>query len=660
MKEHGHENSKAQTDGISDDSCMAIEELVEKYEVESRFRKYSGTWAKAVTVIAVSMSLFHLYTAGFGSLMFIKQRAVHLAFLLILAFLLYPATAKSPKERPSTLDLCLAVLAAMAALYNVFYFDALNLRGGIANFRDYFWGVICMLLVLEAGRRALGKELPILAIVFLLYALFGDRIPGVFGHTGFTAKRIIYHMFLSSEGLFGITLGVSATYIFLFILFGAVLGETGMARFINDFSTAIAGHAPGGPAKIATIASGLLGTINGSAVANVATTGSFTIPLMRSIGYAPYFAGAVEAVASTGGQIMPPVMGAAAFVMAEFLGESYTRIMIGAAIPALLYYLACYMMVHLEASRTGLKGLPREQLPNLKEVVKARGHLVIPVVAIVYLLLQGRPPLFAGFWGIIVALITAQLRASTRLSLPSLIKALEMGARGAVSVGLACATVGFIVGVTGLSGFGLVLGDNIVSLAHGNVAATLALTMIAALVLGMGLPTTACYIVAATVAAPALIKIGVLPLAAHMFVFYFACLSNLTPPVALAAYTGAGIAGASPGKTGWTAVRLGIAGFIVPFVFVYSPVLLFEAPNIGVLVLAAATACIGVVALAVAAEGFLFEKVSLLERGLLFAGALTLIVPGLATDLIGLVLVGAGIARQVMNIRRRRIQTVEG
>ncbi|MGI6604926.1 MAG: TRAP transporter permease [bacterium] len=611
------------------------EAMMEKFDTESRFRKYTGFWAKVVAVIAVSMSLFHLYTAGFGTLVAMKQRSIHLAFLLALAFLLYPATSKSPKDRPTFWDFVWLVIGVSSSVYLVLFFDAFSIRG-TAVFSDHFFGVLAIVSVLEAARRTVGKELPLLAIVFWLYGLYGYHIPGILGHTGFTFKRIVYHLYLSSEGIFGIALGVSATYIFLFILFGAFLGETGMAEFINKFSMAVAGRSPGGPGKVAIVASALLGTINGSAVANVATTGAFTIPLMKSVGYRPTFAGAVEAVASTGGQIMPPIMGAAAFVMAEFLGIQYSKIMVSALIPAVLYYIAVFVMVHLEAIKTGLVGLSKDQLPDMKQVFRTRGHLIIPLILIVYLLMSGKTPLYAAFYGILSTIATSWLRKETRLTLSGLMKALEGGARSSIGVGIACAVVGNIVGITSLTGLGLVIGDNIISLAGGSVFLTFFLTMVVSIILGMGLPTTACYIVAATIGAPALVKLGVDPLPAHMFVFYFAALSNLTPPVALAAYTGAGIAGANPSQVGWTAFKLALAGFLIPYIFVYSPVLLLVGGSPLEIIQAIMTSIIGTVALAAAVQNFFLGQLNLVQRALLFAGALTLIIPGTLTDLIGL------------------------
>ena len=621
-------------------------EIMEKYDAEARFRKHKGIMAIIVTSIAIAMSAFHFYTAGFGLLTAMKQRGIHLAFLMTLTFLLYPGSKKeSSKNRVTVLDMIWMVAGVASSLYIVFFFDAFALRGTALD-RDIYFGILMVVVLLEAARRTVGVELPILSIIFLLYGFFGHNIPGVLGHTGFSYKRIFYHLYLSSEGVFGIALGVSASFIFLFILFGAFLGETGMAEFINKFSLAIAGRSPGGPGKVSVLASGLMGTISGSAVANVVTTGAFTIPLMKSVGYKPHFAGAVEAVASTGGQIMPPVMGAAAFVMAEFLGTSYSKIMISAILPAVLYYLAAYLMVHLEAQKTGLKGLPKEQLPKIKPLLKTRGHLILPLFIIVFLLVSGRTALYSAFYGIISIVVISWVNKETRLTLKGFLKAMELGAKGAVGVGIACGVVGIVIGITSLTGLGLVIGDNIVTLAGGNLFLTFFLTMVVCIILGMGLPTTACYIVAATIAAPALVKLGVPQLSAHMFVFYFACLSAVTPPVALAAYAGAGISGSSPSKVGWTAFRLALAGFIIPYIFVYNPILLLIGGGIFETALAIVTSIIGVCVLAMAVQGYMIANLNIIQRVILFGGAMGLIIPGVATDFIGFAVMAAVYAWQ--------------
>lgn len=627
---------------INEEPSEATEQVLRKYEAEARFRKFTGTLAKIITVIAIAMSLFHLYTAGLGVFEAIKQRSIHLTFVLVLVFLLYPANKKSPKDRVTPFDVMLVALSLFAGVYLMAIYDDLANAGGVYTRMDIWVGGLLCLLVLEAARRATGKELPIMALLFVAYALFGDLIPGQFGHRGYSLDRIIEHMFLTTEGIYGVALGVSSTYIFLFILFGAFLSETGMAKFFNALAMAVAGGSPGGPAKVAIFASGLLGTINGSAVANVATTGAFTIPLMKSIGYRPHFAGAVEAVASTGGQIMPPVMGAAAFIMVEFLGMTYTQIMISAIFPAFLYYLACWAMIHLEALKEGLQGLPKDQLPKAGMVMRQSGHLTIPVIAIVALLLYGLTPLYAAFFTILITVAASYIKKDTAIGLAGILKALEGGARSAVGVAMACAVVGFVVGVSSLTSLGLTFGANIIDLSGNNLMLMLVLTAVTALILGMGLPTTACYIVAATIAAPALIKIGVQPLVAHFFVFYFACLSNLTPPVCLASFTAAGIAGASPYKVGWTSTRLGVAGFLVPFLAVYSPMLLFQGSyNTITLIEALITATVGIIALSAALENWLLRECTLLERAVLFCGSMGLIIPGLWTDIFGLGVVAA-------------------
>ncbi len=633
MKKENNTPSEREDQNIS--AVEDVEKVLEKVDTESRFRKLVGKWALVAAFIAIAMSCFHLYTSGFGTLMAMKQRSVHLAFLLVLTFLLYPASKnRSPKGRPSVLDMIWIGLSLTSSLYIFFMFDAFSIRGTAIPL-DIVMGTILIVCVLEGARRTVGKELTILAILFLLYGFFGEYIPGVLGHTGFRFKRIVYHLYLSSEGLFGIALGVSSTYIFLFILFGAFLSETGMGRFIKDLAMSLAGRAIGGEAKVSIVASGLMGMINGSAVGNVAATGTFTIPLMREAGFRPVFAAAVVAVAGTGGMIMPPVMGAASFIMAEFLSVHYSKIMLAAAIPAFLYYLAEYAIIHIEAVKSGMTPVKKEDVIPFKKVMKERGHLLIPIIVIVWLLMIGRTPLYAAFYGIISSVVVSMLRKETRLSPRSFLKALEDGARGSVGVGMACAVVGNIIGITNLTGLGLVLGDNIVSLAGGTVIGTIFLTMVVSIILGMGLPTTACYIVTATIAAPALIQLDVNPLAAHMFVYYFACLSNLTPPVAIASYGAAGISGQRPSEVGWTGFRISLAAFLIPFTFVYSPQLLLVGGTFFSTLLAFTTSVIGVIAIAAALQSYFAGPLNRIQVLLLFGGSVCLIFPGIVTDVAG-------------------------
>ena len=642
-----NESQEPVIDIISEEEA---EKVLEKADAESRFRKYTGMWATAITVIAVAMSLFHLYTSGFGTLMAMKQRSVHLAFLALLTFLLYPGSKRAPRERPSVVDYAWLALSLSSSLYILFAFDAFSIRG-TAVMSDYVMGTILIVCILEATRRTVGKELMILSIIFLAYGYWGEYIPGVLGHTGFTFRRIVYQLFLSSEGIFGISLGVSSTYIFLFILFGAFLTETGMGRFIKDLAMSLAGRTIGGEAKVSIVASGLMGMINGSAVGNVAATGTFTIPLMTGAGFKPVFSAAVVAVAGTGGMIMPPVMGAASFIMAEFLGVHYAKIMLAAAIPAVLYYLAEYAVIHIEAVKLGMKPIPREEIIPIKKVMRERGHLLVPIIVIVYLLLIGRTPLYAAFYGIIASVAVSFITKETRLTWKAFLKAMESGARQSVGVGIACAVVGNIIGITNLTGLGLVLGDNIVSLAGGSILITTFLTMIVCVILGMGLPTTACYIVTATIAAPALVKLGVNPLAAHMFAYYFACLSNLTPPVAIASYGAAGLSGQSPSAVGWTGFRISLAGFLIPFTFIYNPDLLLVGGNYFSIALSTVTSLVGVVALAASLQNYLYVPMNILQRLGMFIGSILLIFPGMATDAAGIALVAGVFFWQRMQAR---------
>jgi TRAP transporter 4TM/12TM fusion protein len=474
-------------------------------------------------------------------------------------------------------------------------------------------------------------------------------------------------MYLGTEGIFGTPLEVSSTFVFMFILFGSVLEKTGMGRFIIDLSLALAGWSTGGPAKVAVVSSGLMGTISGSSVANVCTTGMFTIPLMKSVGYKPFFAGAVEAVASTGGQIMPPVMGAGAFIMAQFLGVSYIEVAIAAIVPALLYYFAVIVQVHFEAKRLGLVGLSRDQLPKMGRLITERGFLLIPLIAIIYFLIAGYTPLMAAFVGILVSfflswikfgiswLVTGkmQLDSETLLTPKRVLGAFESGARGALSVACACACVGMVVGMGTLTGLALRIAGAIVTLAGGKLILTLFFTMCASILLGTGLPTTANFIVTSTMAAPALLQLGVPPMAAYMFVFYFGIAADLTPPVALAAYAGAGIAGADPMKTGVVAFKLALAGFLVPYIYVYNPMLLFIDATPMMMVQAIITALIGVFLLAMCTIGHYKAPLHWIMRALALVGALGLLDPGTKTDIIGLALLALLYAVQTIKAKKQ-------
>jgi TRAP transporter 4TM/12TM fusion protein len=624
------------TDIEVESAQIDLDELRRRFDTEARTRTLSGWQYKLVLIVAIALSLFHFYTSGFGLLLAIKQRAFHLALVLLLVYMLYPASGKSRKDSIPWYDFILGGIAAYVVLYHVIYFDYIVMRAGLPTSMDLTVGFLGIILLLEATRRVSNPILPCIAIFFLLYCYFGRSFPAMFAHRGFSIQRIINHMYMGTEGVFGIPLGVSSTFVFMFILFGSFLEQTGMGRFIIDLSMALAGGSTGGPAKVAVLSSGLMGSISGSSVANVCTTGMFTIPLMKSVGYKPYFAGAVEAVASTGGQIMPPVMGAAAFIMAEFLGVPYIHVALAAVVPALLYYFAVIVQVHLEATRLGLKGLPREKLPKIMPLLKKKGHLLIPLIAIIYFLLSGYTPLKAAYYGILSTLAVSFLSRETRMTIPKFIEALDSGARGALGVACACATVGIIVGTATLTGLGLRIASAIITLSGGVLIFSLLLTMVACILLGAGLPTTANFIVTSTMAAPALLQLGVAPMAAYMFVLYFGIAADLSPPVALAAYAGAGIAGSDPMKTGGTAIKLALAGFLVPYIYVFNPMLVLVGFKAIPFTVSIGTALLGVFLLGMGSIGFYKTKMPLWVRAVALAGALNLLVPGLRSDLIGI------------------------
>lgn len=607
---------------------------------KTKRRRFKGSIKVFVTAIAIIMSSFHLYTAAFGTLGPIQQRSVHLGFVLTLIFLLYPATKRSPMDRPSIID-WIFIFLSIAATGNIYFrYKTLALSGGLYTETDIFFGILTLIVVFEAARRTIGYALPILSSIFFIYAFVGRYIPGPLMHSGFSLKRVIQHLYLTTEGIFGQILGVSSTYIYLFILFGAFLAATGMSEFFNDLALSLAGHTRGGPAKVSVLSSAFMGTISGSTSANVVTTGSFTIPLMKKTGYQAHFAGGIEAAASAGGQIMPPVMGAAAFIIADSLGMPFVQVLGAALVPAILYFSGVWTIVHLRASKMGIEGLPKNQLPNLRNVILSRGHLIIPIIGIIYMLLKGYNALYAAFWGIILAVGSSLLRKETRINLKLLLQAMEKGALNAVPVAIACAIIGVVIGVTSLTGAVLALGSAVLKLSGGYLFTTLLLTMVVAIIMGMVFPTTACYVLTSAVAAPALMRLNVLPIAAHLFVFYFGILSTITPPVAVGAYAAAGIAGSDPSKTGWAAAKLAIAGFIIPYMFVYSPdLLILPGATLAKIIPVAITAIVGVIALGATAEGFFWGPLNLLQRLLLLIGALLLIKSGLYTDILGLCLV---------------------
>lgn len=661
MSEHQEQLPKTDENrsAMSSIEMLDIEENLKKYDSESVLTENRGIMARVVTVMAMVLSLFQLYLASpWGTMPSAKARAIHLGFVIALIFLNVPIA----KKKDGTLvnfvpwNIICAATAITCNFYLYGRIDPIAANGGVLTQLDYAVCVMIIFLVLVAGRRSIGMVMCVLPILFLLYAHFGKVLPGILHHRGFGIPRLLKQMVTSSEGIYGIPLGVSCSTIFLFVLFGAFLSETGLSELFTNVALAIAGDRDGGPAKVSIVASGFLGMINGSAAANVVTTGAFTIPLMKKLGYQNHFAGAVEAVASTGGQIMPPVMGAAAFIMAEYLGVSYRTIIIYAIIPAILYYVALWINVDLEAKRAGLKGYPKDQLPKIAEELKLRGHMLLPVAILIALLMMNYSASYACFLSIVALIVVSSLKKNTRMNLKSLVKALENGAKQGMSVAIATAVCGMIVGVVNLTGIGLQLANMIIKAAGGSMFFTMLFTMLACVVLGMGMPTSAAYIVAATVATGAMTSLGVAKAAAHLFVLYYAALSAITPPVALASYAGAGIAGASPNKVGWTAVRIGLLAFVIPFIFVYSPELMMLEGNVLQIIWAFISACIGCYCLGGATVGYYKCNLKIYERAALLVGALCLVISGPITDAVGISLLALVLLAQ--RVRLKKASTV--
>ncbi len=626
--------------------------VLRKYDSESNTRTLTGVMARIVSAIAIAFSIFQLYTSLFGVLDAHLQRAVHLGFGMALIFLMYPSRNSWSRSSVHPVDVVLAIVGAAMPLYVVVFYGELVLRAGQITQTDMAIGTLGVLMVIEAARRVVGWPIVIVSIAFMIYGFAGPYMPDMLAHRGLDIGDMVSHLYFTTEGIFGIPLGVSSTFIFLFILFGAYLETTGLGKFFIDIANAVAGWASGGPAKVAVLSSGLMGTVSGSSVANVVGTGSFTIPMMKKMGYSKEFAGAVEAAASTGGQLMPPIMGAAAFLMAEFIGVPYFDVVKAAAIPAVLYYAGVWIGVHLEAKKNGLRGIPRNELPKFSELFVERGHLALPLAGIIYLLVAGYSPTRAALAAIVLAIFASFLRKSTRMKPMEIIEGLEKGAKGVLGVMIACATAGIIIGVVTKTGVGLKMAGALIDLAGGQLLPAMFFTMITSLILGMGVPTTANYVITSTIAAPALIQMGVPIMAAHLFVFYFGIIADVTPPVALAAYAGAGISGGNPMKTGVVASKLAVAAFVIPYIFVLSPALLMINTTAGELIWALITSIIGMIGLGAAMIGYFLAPVNPLLRLAFFVGGLMLIDPGLLTDVIGFGLLGAGTLFQMMKRKR--------
>ncbi|MDR1660052.1 MAG: TRAP transporter permease [Desulfovibrio sp.] len=628
------------------------QKLIEDLDKESHTRKLASPFVdRMFYLLCIAVSLYHFITAFVGTPVVLEHRSLHVGMMLVLSFIMYPFGKKSSYKSVSWGDWLLIALSIAVPVYVWVDYLGVVERAGNPDIPDLVVATLLVLLVLETSRRTAGWALPILSLIFIAYGIFGRGMPGLFGHRGYTWMQLSNHFFANTEGIYGTSVSVAASYIFLFILFGAIMGKSGMGTFFNDLAMALAGHSKGGPAKVAVISSGLLGSINGSAVANVVTTGAFTIPLMKKIGYHKDFAGAVEASASVGGQLLPPVMGAAAFIMAEILSVPYSVIIVHAAVPALLYYLGIIIQVHLRAGKMGLVGLPKDRLPLVREVMRERGHLLIPIAVLLYLLLfSGTTVIYSAVITIVATIVVAGFRKTTRMGLKDICDAFADGAKQTVPVAVACACVGIIIGVTSKTGFGLTMANTIIAMGSQSLLFTLVFTMITCMILGMGVPSIPAYIITATIAAPALTKLGIPAISAHMFSFYYAMFANLTPPVALAAFAAAGLSGGDPVKTGFSAVKLALAGFIVPYMFVYSPQLLLIDTSLLEGLRVTAGACLGVLLIGMAVEGYLFTAMAMPLRVIAFAGALCLIDSGIYTDITGL-----AVAALVFLIQRRLV-----
>ncbi|PWW00442.1 TRAP transporter 4TM/12TM fusion protein [Hoeflea marina] len=661
------------------DPTIDLAELERKYDPEMAFRPSGRTVGVIVTTALVAMSIYHYYAAGFGLVRELVHRGIHLSFVLALIFLVFGATRRendtlhpSSVLRPGGVglwDWVFAVIAVVAALYlPLLPAAAQAMRVGNPSTLDVLMGTAMILLTLEAARRSIGWTLVAIALAFIAYGLFGQYMPGVFRHPGASWSALVNHLYMTDQGIYGIAIGAVAKYVFLFVLFGVLATRIGLGKLFIDVASSVAGRYAGGPAKVAIFSSAMLGTISGSSIANTVTTGSLTIPAMKKVGYPPHFAAAVEATASTGGQITPPIMGAAAFIMVEFLEIPYREIVIAATFPALLHYMGIFTMVHFEAKKLGLRGLRPDEMPAILTVMRENWLAVVPLVVLMALILTGRTPDYAAVWGITACIVVGFITPHNRLTVRDLIDALSLGAKYALAVGAAAAVVGIVVGVVTLTGTAFRLSYIITQTAAGMGASitamlpvgllsvnalalffTLVFTAFACILMGAGIPTTATYIILVSVAAPALSLLGVEPLVSHFFVFYYGVLADITPPVALAAYAAAGIAGSNPFRTGNTAFRLGIAKALVPFVFVYSPSLLLVAQGFSWTAFAVTLtgAVLGILLIAGAFTGYMLAPLNRLERIWLGLVAFLFVAPGLTTMGLGLVLVLPVVWRQL-------------
>lgn len=667
----GEERTAPVSDGkpLEFDEAKA-RELEEHYDPEIRFRPLAPGAGYLVGGLLVALSLFHYYTAGFGLLQETMHRGIHLSFVLGLIFLVFPVSRRGYTQpaasgflRPLGIglpDWILAIVAVVAVMHiPLIPLDDLAFRVGNPTTLDVVLGGLLILVLLEATRRSLGVPLPIIAVLFMAYALWGPHMPGILVHPGASFSQLVDHLYLTTQGIYGVALGVVATYVFHFVLFGVFATRIGLGQLFLDCAAWVAGRYAGGPAKVSIFGSALFGMISGSSVANTVTVGSLTIPAMIRLGYNRNFAAAVEATASTGGQITPPIMGAAAFLMIEFLNLPYTTIILAAIVPAFMHFFGVLVQVHFEAKRSGLRGLEPHEMPDVKAALKRDWPTAIPLVVLIAILLAGYTPYLAAFWGITLCIAVGLLNPRNRLSLTDIAEGLRDGAKYALAVGAAAATVGIVVGVVTLTGVGFKVSFIVTSTASSMAAwigtvlpvvlvapqtltllFTLIMTGIVCILMGCGIPTTANYIIMATIAAPALGLLGVEPLVAHFFVFYYGVLADITPPVALAAYAAAGMANADPFRTGNTAFRLGLGKVLVPFVFVFSPSLLLVTKGFTWhdFALAFAGCVIGIACLGAAFSGWMLTHLRVWERLVLAVAAMLLVAPELYSSLLGLAL----------------------
>ena len=619
---------------------------------EGQTRPLRGIWLGITSIIAIVYVLFHLYTAGYQLYPNLIQRSIHIGFAITLCFLLYPARKRDiSRSRPKFYDLIFILFMAWAVVYTVVNYDRIVSTIAGSTIGDRAAGLIFLVLILEASRRAVGPILPLFALSAILYTLFGHYIPGMWGHPPFSLTVLLEHMYIGTSGIFGIIVNISATLIAVFVIFATILLTTGGGQAFMNIALLLAGRYRGGAAKVATVASALFGTISGSASSNVVITGSYTIPTMKRLGYRPEFAAAVEATASSGGQIMPPIMGAGAFIMAELLGIPYIKIVVAAFIPAVLYFLGVGLAIHMEARRIGLKGLPPEQIPSMRTVLQAANiaTVIIPLIALVYFLFQGYTPMRAGFYAIVTAVILYLASMGNKNVLKermgSLLRAAENAGRALILVAplLACAQI--LISLIGLTGLGVKLSEAIVQASGSFMPLALILSMIVCMILGMGISSAAAYILAAAVVGPALINLGIAPLPAHMFLFYFSVFGTITPPVCIAVFVASGIANSKWPTTAWIACRLGLAAFIVPFMFINNQILLMNG-SLHRILIAFITSSMGILALSAGSMGFLIRKTYTWERALLLGGALLLISPEIYSDIIGIALLGIVYWRQ--------------